>query len=122
MKAFIDPPKNIPFYLRIGIWISKTVTGRDLLPARLLACIPKRPSALELYAPAGPTRCFARLQQQPGAGETGPALPCGELIGDASAQPLEVEGRFVVGIRDARPTTRVEQPQSLAVQRHTSSA
>jgi len=41
MKAFIDPPKNIPFYLRIGIWISKTVTGRDLLPARLLAWYPK---------------------------------------------------------------------------------
>jgi alkylhydroperoxidase family enzyme len=41
MKAFIDPPKHIPFYLRIGIWISKKVTGRDLLPARLLAWYPK---------------------------------------------------------------------------------
>ncbi len=41
MKAFIDPPKRIPFYLRIGIWISKLVTGRDLLPGRLLAWYPK---------------------------------------------------------------------------------
>ncbi len=41
MKAFIDPPKNIPFYLEIGIWISKIVTGRDLLPAKLLAWYPK---------------------------------------------------------------------------------
>ncbi len=41
MKAFIDPPKSIPFYLRIGIWISKKVTGRDLLPGRLLAWYPK---------------------------------------------------------------------------------
>ena len=41
MQAFIDPPKNIPFYLRIGIWISKIVTGRDLLPGRLLAWYPK---------------------------------------------------------------------------------
>ncbi|PKN20448.1 MAG: hypothetical protein CVU71_01255 [Deltaproteobacteria bacterium HGW-Deltaproteobacteria-6] len=41
MKAFIDPPKSIPFYLNIGIWISRIVTGRDLLPGRLLAWYPK---------------------------------------------------------------------------------
>lgn len=41
MKAFIDPPQSIPFYLKIGIWISKIVTGRDLLPGRLLAWYPK---------------------------------------------------------------------------------
>ena len=37
MKAFIEPPKSIPFYLRIGIWLSKKATGRDLLPGKLLA-------------------------------------------------------------------------------------
>jgi alkylhydroperoxidase family enzyme len=41
MKAFIDQPPKIPFFLKIGIWISKKVTGRDLLPARLLAWYPK---------------------------------------------------------------------------------
>jgi alkylhydroperoxidase family enzyme len=41
MKAFIDPPKHIPFYLKIGIWISKKITGRDLLPAKLLSWYPK---------------------------------------------------------------------------------
>jgi alkylhydroperoxidase family enzyme len=41
MKAFIDPPKHIPFYLKIGIWISKKVIGRDLLPGKLLAWYPK---------------------------------------------------------------------------------
>ena len=41
MKAFIDPPRHIPFYLRIGIWISKIITGRDLLPGKLLAWYPK---------------------------------------------------------------------------------
>jgi alkylhydroperoxidase family enzyme len=41
MKAFIEPPKSIPFYLNIGLWISKKVTGRDLLPAKLLAWYPK---------------------------------------------------------------------------------
>lgn len=41
MQAFIDPPKRIPFYLRFGIWISRIVTGRDLLPGKLLAWYPK---------------------------------------------------------------------------------
>jgi alkylhydroperoxidase family enzyme len=41
VKAFIDPPKHIPFYLRIGIWISRIVTGRDLLPGKLLSWYPK---------------------------------------------------------------------------------
>jgi len=41
MKAFIDPPAHIPFYLRIGIWISRLATGRDLLPGKLLAWYPK---------------------------------------------------------------------------------
>ncbi len=41
MEAFIAPPEKIPFYLKIGIWISRKITGRDLLPARLLAWYPK---------------------------------------------------------------------------------
>jgi alkylhydroperoxidase family enzyme len=41
MNAFIDPPKHIPLYLKMGIWISKQVTGRDLLPGKLLAWFPK---------------------------------------------------------------------------------
>ena len=41
MAAFIDPPKHIPFYLKIGIWMSRIVTGRDLLPGKLLAWYPK---------------------------------------------------------------------------------
>jgi alkylhydroperoxidase family enzyme len=41
MQAFIDPPLKIPFYLRIGIWFSKKVTGRELLPAKILAWYPK---------------------------------------------------------------------------------
>jgi len=41
MDAFISPPTRIPFYLRFPIWISKRITGKDLLPARLLAWYPK---------------------------------------------------------------------------------
>ncbi len=41
MTAFIPPPTQIPFYLRIGIWIAKRATGKDMLPARILAWYPK---------------------------------------------------------------------------------
>ena len=41
MSAFIDPPKCVPFYLKFGLWITKRVTGQELLPARLLAWYPK---------------------------------------------------------------------------------
>lgn len=41
MDAFIAPPKHIPIYLRFGIWIAEKITGRDLLPPRLLAWYPK---------------------------------------------------------------------------------
>lgn len=41
MNPFIEPPRKIPFYLRLGIWVSKKVTGKDMLPARLLAWYPQ---------------------------------------------------------------------------------
>ena len=41
MEAFIEPPQKIPFYLRIGIWISKKITGKDMLPGKILAWYPK---------------------------------------------------------------------------------
>jgi alkylhydroperoxidase family enzyme len=39
--AFITPPRRIPFFLRIGIWIANKVSGEDLLLPRLLAWYPK---------------------------------------------------------------------------------
>ena len=41
MQAFIDPPKRIPLILKLGIWISEKITGRIMLPARILAWYPK---------------------------------------------------------------------------------
>lgn len=41
MSAFIAPPRRLPLYLRLGIWIARRATGKDLLPARLLAWYPK---------------------------------------------------------------------------------
>jgi AhpD family alkylhydroperoxidase len=41
MDAFIEQPKRIPFLLRIGIWFSERITGKVMLPARILAWYPK---------------------------------------------------------------------------------
>ena len=41
MNAFIKPPDNIAPMLRLGIWISEKVTGKVMLPARILAWYPK---------------------------------------------------------------------------------
>lgn len=41
MTAFIEPPQKISPLLRLGIWISEKVTGRTMLPARILAWYPK---------------------------------------------------------------------------------
>lgn len=39
--SFIDPPPRIPFALRLGIWIAERITGKRMLPARLLAWYPR---------------------------------------------------------------------------------
>jgi len=41
MFAFINPPARIPFWLKIGILISERITGKTMLPARILAWYPK---------------------------------------------------------------------------------
>ena len=41
MQAFINQPKRIPLFLKLGIWISEKVTGKTMLPARILAWYPK---------------------------------------------------------------------------------
>lgn len=41
MNAFIDPPRKISIFLRLGILVSEKITGRRMLPARILAWYPK---------------------------------------------------------------------------------
>jgi alkylhydroperoxidase family enzyme len=41
MENFISPPVKIPFFLRLPIWISRKMTGKDLLPAKMLAWYPR---------------------------------------------------------------------------------
>ncbi len=40
-KAFIEPPKRINFFLKMGIKVSQRITGKDLLVPKLLAWVPK---------------------------------------------------------------------------------
>ncbi len=41
MQAFIKQPERIPLILKLGIWISEKITGKTMLPARILAWYPK---------------------------------------------------------------------------------
>jgi AhpD family alkylhydroperoxidase len=41
LDTFINPPKNIPLILRLGIWFAEKTTGKQMLPARILAWYPK---------------------------------------------------------------------------------
>jgi alkylhydroperoxidase family enzyme len=41
MQAFVDQPKHIPLLLKLGIWFSERITGKVMLPARILAWYPK---------------------------------------------------------------------------------
>ncbi|TLD81476.1 carboxymuconolactone decarboxylase family protein [Helicobacter sp. MIT 05-5293] len=40
-QAYIDPPKKLPFYIRIGAWLSKKIIKKDLMIPKLLAWYPK---------------------------------------------------------------------------------
>lgn len=37
----VEPPARIPWLLRPGLWLARRMTGKDPLPARLLAHFPK---------------------------------------------------------------------------------
>jgi alkylhydroperoxidase family enzyme len=41
MQAFIKQPERIPFLLKLGILLSERITGKTMLPARILAWYPK---------------------------------------------------------------------------------
>ncbi len=41
MQAFIQQPKRISLIIKLGIWASEKITGKTMLPARILAWYPK---------------------------------------------------------------------------------
>ena len=67
MQAFIKQPERIPLILRLGIWLSEKITGRTMLPARILAWYPKAAigsgvmEALVAHEDGGMTRRMLKL-------------------------------------------------------------
>lgn len=66
MSAYISPPPRIPILLRFGLWISRRVTGDDLLPPRLLTWYPRAAvgiGVVESLVAHGEGRVDARMLQ-----------------------------------------------------------
>jgi AhpD family alkylhydroperoxidase len=67
MQAFIKQPERIPLILGLGIWLSEKITGRTMLPARILAWYPKAAigsgvmEALVAHEDGGMTRRMLKL-------------------------------------------------------------
>ena len=49
MQAYINPPKKLPWYIRLGVYIGKLITGKELLPAKLLAWFPRAAIASGIF-------------------------------------------------------------------------
>ena len=102
MTAYIEPPRRIPIPLRFGLWISRHVTGDDVLAARLLTWYPR--SALGI-----------------GLLESLVARPEGR-IGDRMLQfvrmavSFAVECPFCIGFNSRGWETRMTEEERLAVQ------
>lgn len=64
--AFIEPPKKIAWWLRIGLWFARRATGREVLIAKLLAWAPKAAlgsGVMEALVEHGHGKLDARLLQ-----------------------------------------------------------
>lgn len=41
LNAFISPPQRVPIFLKLGLWVTKRIVGKELLLPKLLAWYPK---------------------------------------------------------------------------------
>jgi len=60
----VAPPRRVPFLLRPALWLARRLTGKDPLPARLLARFPRGAIAaglFELGTPHAPRDLDARV-------------------------------------------------------------
>ena len=60
----VQPPRRVPLLLRPVLWLARRMTGKDPMPARLLAHFPKGAVAaglLELGTPHGPRDLDSRV-------------------------------------------------------------
>lgn len=62
--AYINPPKPLPFLLRPFIWLSEKITGKRMLPARVLSWYPRAAISsgiMESLVSHGEGKCAPRL-------------------------------------------------------------
>ena len=50
----VQPPRRVPFFLRPALWLARRLTGKDPMPARLLAHFPKGAVGVGLFELAAP--------------------------------------------------------------------
>ena len=102
MTAYIAPPRRIPIPLRFGLWISRRVTGEDVLPARLLTWYPRSAvgiGVLESLVARGEGRIDDRMLQ---------------FV--RMAVSFAVECPFCIGFNSRGWEMRMSEPERLAVQ------
>ena len=102
MTAYISPPRCIPIPLRFGLWISRRVTGEDVLPARLLTWYPRSAvgiGVLESLVARGEGRIDDRMLQ---------------FV--RMAVSFAVECQFCIGFNSRGWEKRMSEPERLAVQ------
>lgn len=67
MVPYVKPPEKIPLFLRLAIWIAESKTKNKMLPARILAWLPKAAvssgilEALITHKEKGLSRRFLKL-------------------------------------------------------------
>ena len=102
MTAYIAPPRRIPIPLRFGLWISRRVTGEDVLPARLLTWYPRSAvgiGVLESLVARGEGRIDDRMLQ---------------FVRMAAS--FAVECPFCIGFNSRGWESRMTEEERLAVQ------
>ena len=102
MTAYIAPPRRIPIPLRFGLWISRRVTGEDVLAARLLTWYPRSAvgiGVLESLVARGEGRVDDRVLQ---------------FV--RMAVSFAVECPFCIGFNSREWETRMTEQERLAVQ------
>lgn len=120
--AFISPPRRIPLVLRVGLWISRRVTGDDVLAARLLTWFPKAAfgtAALESLVARSVDRADERLLKMVRM-TVSSAVGCPFCVGfngrDWQRHLSEDELAVVQGRRDADSVASLTPAERLAIE------
>ena len=121
MTAYIVPPRRIPLLLRFGLWISRRVTGDDVLAARLLTWYPRSAvgiGVLESLVARGEGRVDDRMLQFVRMAVSF-AVECPFCIGfnsrDWEQRMTEPELHAVQGMTELDQVETLTAPERLAI-------